>query len=323
MPRLRSQTRITSVLPRELLQRSLEFLPVREVYCEAQLISSEFLSASRRALTRGRWRPMALFSKEAEEHRNRFEYGADLSSWHETFKAVWALEPGEVMFELAHWDDDDEYDALNATDFLKIVEPSIRGLDRIVAACEYAQEAYDEAYGGDMKIVTRVGSWARSLGQQLRLGLPPRPGDHQRLLDRDAEDQLFGLGLERWTDPNLAASFVRDVLESDGYFDEDGPYEALRENYNEWEFMEPSYRQMHERWARDWRDRDRADAFVAECVRLQAEEALEQERDEREQWEAQHGWKYCPHGDKFWDCPHCSDEWHAGFENASGDEGED
>ena len=24
-----------------------------------------------------------------------------------------------------------------------------------------------------------------------------------------------------------------------------------------------------------------------------------------------------------WDCPHCSDEWHAGFENASGDEGED
>ncbi len=52
-------------------------------------------------------------------------------------------------------------------------------------------------------------------------------------------------------------------------------------------------------------------------------EALEQERDEREQWEAQHGWKYCPHGDKFWDCPHCSDEWHAGFENASGDDEED
>ena len=101
MPRLRSQTRITSVLPRELLQRSLEFLPVREVYCEAQLISSEFLSASRRALTRGRWRPMARFSDEAEEHRNRFEYGADLSSWHETFKEVWALEPGEVFLELA------------------------------------------------------------------------------------------------------------------------------------------------------------------------------------------------------------------------------
>ena len=272
MPRLRSQTRITSVLPRELLQRSLEFLPVREVYCEAQLISSEFLSASRRALTRGRWRPMALFSKEAEEHRNRFEYGTDLSSWHETFKEVWALEPGEVFLELAIWDNY-RYAALRAGQFLKIVEPTIEGLPRIVAACELAQEAYD----GDNGIVRLVGSWARSLGQQLRLGLPPRPGDHQRLLDRDAEDQLFGLGLERWTDPNLAASFVRDVLESDGYFDEDGPYEALRENYNEWEFMEPSYRQMHERWARDWRDRDRADAFVAECVRLQAEPALDME----------------------------------------------
>ena len=63
MPRLRSQTRITGVLPRELLQRSLEFLPVREVYCEAQLISSEFLSASRRALTRGRWRPIRFVSE--------------------------------------------------------------------------------------------------------------------------------------------------------------------------------------------------------------------------------------------------------------------
>ena len=135
MPRLRSQTRITSVLPRELLQRSLEFLPVREVYCEAQLISSEFLSASRRALTRGRWRPMALFSKEAEEHRNRFEYGADLSSWHETFKEVWALEPGEVFFELAYWDSY-RYAALRAGQFLKIVEPNIEGLSRIVAACE-------------------------------------------------------------------------------------------------------------------------------------------------------------------------------------------
>ena len=272
MPRLRSQTRITGVLPRELLQRSLEFLACREVHEVAKLISREFLSTARRALTRGRWRPMARFSDEAEEHRNRFEYGADLSSWHETFKEVWALEPGEVVHELAHWDSY-RYAALRAGQFLKIVEPNIEGLSRIVAACELAQEAYD----GDNGIVRLVGSWARSLGQQLRLGLPPRPSDHQRLLDRDAEDQLFGLGLERWTDPNLAASFVRDVLECDGYFDEDGPYEALRENYNEWEFMEPSYRQMHERWARDWRDRDRAGAFVTECVRLQAEPALDME----------------------------------------------
>ena len=163
------------------------------------------------------------------------------------------------------------------------------------------------------------GAWASSCVS----AYPRVPATTNDSWTGDAEDQLFGLGLERWTDPNLAASFVRDVLECDGYFDEDGPYEALRENFNEWEFMEPSYRQMHERWARDWRDRDRAAAFVAECVRLQAEEALEQERDEREQWEAQHGWKYCPHGDKFWDCPHCSDEWHAGFEIASGDDEED
>ena len=201
MPRLRSQTRITSVLPRELLQRSLEFLPVREVYCEAQLISSEFLSASRRALTRGRWRPMALFSKEAEEHRNRFEYGADLSSWHETFKAVWALEPGEVFLELAIWDNY-RYAALRAGQFLKIVEPTIEGLPRIVAACELAQEAYD----GDKKVVTLVGSWALTLsplhlghdngyGLYLRLGHPPGRDNYRSwVLDREAQDRLFALG---------------------------------------------------------------------------------------------------------------------------------
>ena len=273
MPRLRSQTRITGVLPRELLQRSLEFLPCREVHEVAKLISREFLLTARRALTRGRWRLLARFSDEAGEHIFRFEHrGCAVET--ETFKAVWALEPGEVMFELAHWDDEDEYDALNAMDFLKIVEPNIEGLSRIVAACEYAQETYDEAYGGDMKIVTRVGSWARSLGHQLSLGYPTRRNNR---LDRDAEDQLFALGLERWTDPKLAASFVRDVLNYDGYFEEEGPYEALREDYNEWEFMEPTYRRMHEHWARDWPDRDRADAFVAECVRLQAEPALDME----------------------------------------------
>ena len=278
MPRLRSQTRITGVLPRELLQRSLEFLACREVHEVAKNISREFLSTARRALTRGRWRPMARFSDEAGEHIFRFEHrGCAVET--ETFKAVWALEPGEVMFELAHWDDEDEYDALNAMDFLKIVEPNIEGLSRIVAACEYAQEIYDEAYGGDMKIVTRVGSWAHSLGHQLRLGYPAEYGDDRLpVLDRETEDRLFALGLESWTDPKLAASFVRDVLEYDGYFEDEGPYDALAEDSGwRWESIEPSYRQMHERLARDWRDRDRAGAFVTECVRLQAEPALDME----------------------------------------------
>ena len=83
------------------------------------------------------------------------------------------------------------------------------------------------------------------------------------------------------------------------------------------------YRAMHEGWVQDWRDRGKADAFVAEGFRLQDEAEREMEAEFQAQWEEEHGWKYCPHGDKFWDCLHCSDEWHAGFENASGDEGDD
>ena len=49
--------------------------------------------------------------------------------------------------------------------------------------------------------------------------------------------------------------------------------------------------------SRHWRDRDKATAFVAG----EEEEAAEVEREREEQWEAEHGWKYGPSGDKFWE----------------------
>ena len=73
----------------------------------------------------------------------------------------------------------------------------------------------------------------------------------------------------------------------------------------------------------NWRDRGKADAFVAEGFRLQDEAEREMEAEFQAQWEEEHGWNYCPHGDKHWDCPHCSDEWNAGFESAPGDDEED
>jgi len=247
---------------------------------------------------------MALFSKEAEEHRDRFENGDDVSSLHETFKAVWALEPGEVFFELAYWDSNRQFTAPSAAKFLKIVEPNIEGLSRIVAACELAQEAYD----GDKKIVTLVGTWAASLDHQVSLGYPADYGDYRSpVLDRETEDRLFGLGLESWTDPKLAAAFATDVLGHNDYYS-CGFWDVW--NLNSETSGDRIYRAMLEGWVQDWRDRGKADAFVAEGFRLQDESEQEMEAEFQEQWEEEHGWKYCPHGDKYWDCPHCSDEWH-------------
>ena len=51
----------------------------------------------------------------------------------------------------------------------------------------------------------------------------------------------------------------------------------------------------------DWRDRGKADAFVEEGFRLQDEAEREMEAEFQRQWQEEHGWKYGPSGDKFWE----------------------
>ena len=58
---------------------------------------------------------------------------------------------------------------------------------------------------------------------------------------------------------------------------------------------------------------------MAECVRLQAEEALEQERDEIEQGGPAR-LEDARTGTPCWDCPPCSDEWHAALTGLLGDD---
>ena len=49
--------------------------------------------------------------------------------------------------------------------------------------------------------------------------------------------------------------------------------------------------------SRNWRDRSKAASFVA--VQQEITEDIQRQFDE--DWEAEHGWKYGPSGDKFWE----------------------
>ena len=103
-----------------------------------------------------------------------------------------------MFFELAYWDNY-RYAALRAGQFLKIVEPNIEGLPRIVAACELAQEAYD----GDKKIVRLVGSWARSpshLGHDNGRSSRPSAGarDNYRSTPRTGKRRI-GCSVSGWS----------------------------------------------------------------------------------------------------------------------------
>ena len=65
MPRLRSQTGFTGILPPELVERCLEFLPFEEVHTNMKQVSKAITSAARRSLTRGRWRPIKYVLENA------------------------------------------------------------------------------------------------------------------------------------------------------------------------------------------------------------------------------------------------------------------
>ena len=96
-----------SNLPVDLAARCLEFLPfdtVRGAKRGVKRVSRGLRSAARRALTRGRWRPIkqfaeaSLFIKETMDSPDAVPAASI-----ERYRAAWALEPGQVFFEVANW----------------------------------------------------------------------------------------------------------------------------------------------------------------------------------------------------------------------------
>ena len=88
MPRRRSQTGFTGILPPELVERCLEFLPFEEVHTNAKQVSKAMRSAARRCLTRGRWRPLKYVVENAmvTNADERPSSAAETA----TFRAAWA-----------------------------------------------------------------------------------------------------------------------------------------------------------------------------------------------------------------------------------------
>ena len=134
-----------------MLQRVVEFLPIEQLYKEkshtVKAVSRVWRTAARRALTRGRWKPLRTLEDRREltletgrwiletETRHAFDRDA---------REAWALYPGEVLLLLLDCNTpvlnqyiDDFY--RHACDFLSlVVEPTKQGFASIVAAFEKA-----------------------------------------------------------------------------------------------------------------------------------------------------------------------------------------
>ena len=265
MPRLRSQTRRPAlrVLPRDVLARCIEFLPFDQAL-ESKQVSKDVRSAARRAIARGRWRPVKFVAERAFDLVSAKPVSAAALS---TFRAAWELEPGLVVREIAEWEDGSALtdDGFWAAVFLKLVEPTIDGLPRVVAACERTHRFVESSPANSSSLesmhpVHMLVKWSRLVERPLKLNFHRDDNDNDSCLyiaslydeieEYDEEHfgcALFGSGLEAWDDPALAAGFVFALMEEK--LDPHAP---------------PFFVDLsdHRRWSRHWQDRDKAGLFV-------------------------------------------------------------
>ena len=211
-----------------ILQRVVGFLPIEQLYKEkshtVKAVSRAWRTAARRALTRGRWKPLRtledrgklwLSAPESFRLNDPERWGSSIRDARE----AWALYPGEALLLILNWNHH------VARDYLLLVnEPNKQGFGSIVAAFEKALQL------GKTRTIssTRYGLSCREavlylLGQWMRQAMPGSftigPLDTMYLeRERLAAPEWLGDELGRWEDPALAVTVVDVLIE---YYHED------------------------------------------------------------------------------------------------------
>ena len=263
------------VLPREVLAKCLEFLAFDQAV-EAKQVSKVVRSAARRALV-VHWRPIKFVAERGYDLlralRNRSDSVTVDAAALATFRAAWELDPGLVVLEISQYSHRRE-----AAKFLSLVEPTIDGLPRVVAAIERTYRFKIRAGGrgryGELHILYDCVSWLKYLlvkwstqvGRRLRLSTDyDRDADINQslfILWRPSSEaglsgcELFGSGLEAWADQELAADFVSGLVQS-----------LERDYESEWD-VAFIYTGDHVRWTNHWQDRSKAEAFKEAAAEL-------------------------------------------------------
>ena len=114
----------------DVVQRFVEYLPFDEV-TKIKAVARPFRTAARRALTRGRWRPLRFLDERGEgatRESIRISGPAPLSSDEvDLLHEAWAIAPGEVLRIILDWYQPHEPSSTYlASVFLRYVEPGIR-----------------------------------------------------------------------------------------------------------------------------------------------------------------------------------------------------
>ena len=222
-----------------MLQRVVEFLPIEQLFKEkshtVKAVSRAWRTAARRALTRGRWKPLRTLEEQLDERLDEQLEPEARRAFDRDAREAWALYPGEVLILLL------KCNALAACDYLSlVVEPTKQGFGSIVAAFGKAMQLERSSTGAMLYLLWR---W-------MRQAMPDSVPNIERL----ATPEWLGDELGRWADPASAAKVV----------------DVLIEHYHEdWH---PRYDDLAHSMSVNWADSEKRARFVALLAQRQAQE---------------------------------------------------
>ena len=238
-----------------ILQRVVGFLPIEQLYKEkshtVKAVSCAWCTAARRALTRGRWKPLRTLEDRGEQWLTAPESFSltDQGRWGSSIadaREAWALYPGEVLLMLIF-----DWSADAARDYLAlVVEPTKQGFGSIVAAFEKALQLGTSrsisvhCQGG---VLCLLGMWTR----QAMPGSLPFPS--HLFQERLATPEWLGDALGHWTDPAMTVKVVDKLIE---------------EYHDDWH---PRYDDLARSMSVNWADSGKRARFVALLAQRQAQ----------------------------------------------------
>ena len=220
----------------DVVQRFVEYLPFDEV-TKIKAVARTFRTAARRALTKGRWRPLRFLDERGEsatrESTIRIYGPVPLSSDEvDLLHEAWAIAPGEVLRIILDWQADQPQSTYIASVFLGYVEPGTcyqqdmdelrkcprttacllssfarpdGGFARVVAAFEYCNSKLIDLPLRDrtrLKMVRLLVIWLGSAHHDVF------NAGYRRNVAKLATPEWLGNELELWANPIEAAKFV-------------------------------------------------------------------------------------------------------------------
>ena len=245
--------RFFSRLPLREIQKCLEFLQFDLVDTAMRSVSKATRAAARLALTCGRWRPIRYVAEQGLAVCRSVPLSLRVDDYRKCdppaaarlhCQEAWALDPPLVIRVVCDWEVGHPtslyfYGGI----FLWIVEPSLDGLSRIVAACEDAYLLQRDRFPWSM-----IWRWQLEIRWQVELQ-GPCPGFSVCQSGFEESWPLIGAGLEAWADQQLAATFTRDFLD----------YSTERDARVDTNLLDSTARA----WSARWEDRTKAGAFMA------------------------------------------------------------